>query len=315
MDLFFSLGAFCVGALLFFVILRVTGTIRYIPNHQAGVVEKLFSFRHGSVRQGFLALGQEAGFRAELLRGGWHLFVPFQYRVHVVPLVTIPQGRVGYLYARDGAPLAPNQSLAANPAGADDFQDARAFLAGGGQRGPQRRLLREGTWAVNLAQFAVFVDETIYALPMAADDAARFRQMSQLIAERDGFSPVVIRGADDRVGVVTVHDGPALERGEIIAAPPVGDYDRFQDPDRFIAAGGRRGRQLDVLVEGTWYVNRLFATVELIPKTVIEVGTVGVVVSYTGTSGKDVSGESYKHGELVTRGERGVWSDALLPGK
>lgn len=315
MDLLFYLGATGVGAVLFFLILRLTGAIRYIPNHQAGVVEKLFSVRHGSVRSGFLALGPEAGFQPELLRGGWHVFVPFQYRVHTVPLVSIPQGRVGYVYARDGAPLAPNQALAANPDGADDFQDARAFLAGGGQRGPQRRLLREGTWALNLAQFAVFVDETIYALPLERDDVARFKQMSELIAERDGFSPVVIRGSDDRVGVVTVHDGPALERSEIIAAPPQGDYDRFQDPDRFLAAGGRRGRQLDVLIEGTWYLNRLFATVELIPKTVIEVGTVGVVVSYTGTSGKDLSGEAYKHGELVRPGERGVWSEALLPGK
>jgi hypothetical protein len=56
-------------------------------------------------------------------------------------------------------------------------------------------------------------------------------------------------------------------------------------------------------------------TVELIPKTVIEVGTVGVVVSYTGEAGKDLSGDSYSHGELVKRGERGVWDQALLPGK
>ncbi|HEY4561346.1 MAG TPA: SPFH domain-containing protein, partial [Thermoanaerobaculia bacterium] len=63
------------------------------------------------------------------------------------------------------------------------------------------------------------------------------------------------------------------------------------------------------------YINRLFATEELVPKTVVEVGTVGVVVSYTGDSGRDISGKEYKHGELVTVGERGVWSDPLLPGK
>jgi uncharacterized membrane protein YqiK len=53
----------------------------------------------------------------------------------------------------------------------------------------------------------------------------------------------------------------------------------------------------------------------MIPKTVVEVGNVGVVVSYTGSVGKDLSGESYKHGELVQRGERGVWAEPLLPGK
>jgi uncharacterized membrane protein YqiK len=55
--------------------------------------------------------------------------------------------------------------------------------------------------------------------------------------------------------------------------------------------------------------------VELIPKTVIDVGWVGVVVSYTGEVGVDLSGEDYKHGELVRQGERGVWNTPLMPGK
>ena len=65
-------------------------------------------------------------------------------------------------------------------------------------------------------------------------------------------------------------------------------------PDRFLNAGGLRGRQLQVLVEGTYYLNRLFATVEMIPKTIIEVGFVGVVVSYHGGVGEDLSGEDYR---------------------
>ncbi len=76
-----------------------------------------------------------------------------------------------------------------------------------------------------------------------------------------------------------------------------------------------RGRQLQVLVEGTYYINRLFGTVEMIPKTTIEVGNVGVVVSYTGETGLDLSGTGYRHGELVEKGKRGVWEEALLPGK
>src|SRR6185503_2881804 len=54
---------------------------------------------------------------------------------------------------------------------------------------------------------------------------------------------------------------------------------------------------------------------ETIPKTVVEVGNVGVVVSYTGDVGTDISGEEYKHGEMVEQGSRGVWSTPLLPGK
>jgi uncharacterized membrane protein YqiK len=40
-----------------------------------------------------------------------------------------------------------------------------------------------------------------------------------------------------------------------------------------------------------------------------------VVVSYTGEIGSDLSGAEYKHGELVSRGQRGVWQEPLLPGK
>ena len=38
--------------------------------------------------------------------------MPFQYRLHKMPLVTIPQGKIGYVFARDGQPLPPTQTLA-----------------------------------------------------------------------------------------------------------------------------------------------------------------------------------------------------------
>jgi uncharacterized membrane protein YqiK len=305
-----------IGVLLLFV----SGAIRYIPNNKVGIVEKLFSAR-GSVRSGLIPLNGEAGFQPRVLRGGWHLMMPFQYRVHSVPLVTVPQGRIGYVFARDGQPLEPTQTLARNPS-ASDFSDVAGFLRDGGQRGPQRQILREGTYALNLAQFVVATEEGVYYLPLNKEDSAVFSRMVQVIGERDGFRPIVIKGADDMVGVVTVHDGPSLAQGEIIA-PTVGDdarsaqtyHNNFQDVERFLAAGGRRGRQLQVLVEGTYYVNRLFATVELIAKTVVEVGSVGVVVSYTGDVGDDLSGAEYTHGEMVRTGKRGVWAEPLLPGK
>ena len=74
-------------------------------------------------------------------------------------------------------------------------------------------------------------------------------------------------------------------------------------------------RRARVLVEGTYYINRLFATVEFIGKSIIPVGHVGVVVSYTGARGEDVSGSEYSHGELVNAGCRGVWREPLMPGK
>ena len=294
--------------------------IRFIPNNRIGIIEKRFAFK-GSVKSGFIALDGEAGYQPQILRGGLHYLMPIQYVVHTMPLVTISQGKVGYIFARDGKQLDPAQVLASN-ATVTDFQDVEAFLKNGGQRGPQRRILREGTYAFNLVQFIVITEERIYTLALSKEEGDTIRGMAEVIAQRGGFRPVVIKDTDDTIGVVTIHDGPSLGQGEIIA-PVVGDepaqadtyHNKFQDADNFLRAGGQRGSQLQVLVEGTYYVNRLFGTVEMIPKTIIEVGNVGVVVSYTGETGADLSGVEYRHGELVSKGNRGVWSEPLLPGK
>ncbi|HEX2675799.1 MAG TPA: SPFH domain-containing protein, partial [Polyangiales bacterium] len=315
-----AIGLFVKYFVALLVIVTLYNTFRYIPNNKVGILEKLWSLG-GSVESGLIALNGEAGFQPELLRGGWHLLVPFQYRIHMMPLVTIPQGKIGYVFARDGRPLPASQALASNET-AFDFQNVREFLGKQGQKGPQRKLLREGTYAINTAQFCVITSERTYYLPLERSEETTFQRMAQLIDERDGFEPVVIKDADDAIGVVTVHDGPSLPDGTIIA-PTVGEdpgnaltyHNNFQDPDHFLRAGGRRGRQLQVLVEGTYYVNRLFATIEMIPKTIVDVGSVGVVVSYTGEIGSDLSGAEYKHGELVSRGQRGVWQEPLLPGK
>src|SRR5690242_9483154 len=109
--------------------------IRYIPNTRIGIVEKLVSAK-GSVKTGLIALDGEAGFQPHILRGGWHFLTPFQYRVHRMPLVTIPQGKIGYIFARDGKDLPPTQALASNVS-ANGFQDVAAFLRAGGTKGPQ----------------------------------------------------------------------------------------------------------------------------------------------------------------------------------
>jgi uncharacterized membrane protein YqiK len=303
-----------------FLTLIVLSGIRFIPNNRIGLVEKRFSGK-GSVKSGLIALHGEAGYQPQVLRGGLHYLMPIQYVVHSMPLVTIAQGKIGYIFARDGKQLEPAQVLASNVT-ANDFQDVKAFLENNGQRGPQRRILREGTYAINLVQFIVITEERVYGLSLSREETVTVQKMAEVITERHGFRPIVIKDTDDTVGIITVHDGPSLIQGEIIA-PIVGQdvsntdtyHNNFQDSDKFLAAGGMRGRQLQVLVEGTYYINRLFGTVEMIPKTVIEVGNVGVVVSYTGALGLDLSGTDYRHGELVEKGKRGVWSEALLPGK
>ncbi len=318
-----AVGSGLTGLLLIIVaivvLILLTG-IRFIPNNRIGIVEKRFAFQ-GSVKSGFIALNNEAGYQPEVMRGGLHYLIPIQYRVHTAPLVTIPQGKIGYVFARDGIALDPTQTLASN-AVAQNFQDVRSFFKEGGQRGPQRRILREGTYAINLANFIVITEERTYYMPLSREDDEIIKTMASVINDRHGFRPVVIKDTDDQVGIVTTHDGPSLPQDQIIA-PIMGNdvsdvenyHNNFQDADKFLHSGGKRGRQLQSLVEGTYYINRLFATVEMIPKTVIDVGTVGVVVSYTGATGADISGSDYRHGELVKKGDRGVWSEPMLPGK
>jgi uncharacterized membrane protein YqiK len=275
------------------------------------------------VKDGFIALNGEAGYEPEVRRGGLHLFFPFMYRIHKSDLVSVGQGKIAYVFARDGAPLGASQVLGANDTGdKSDFQDARRFLLGGGQKGPQRKVLREGTYAINTNQFAIITDDRVYGHALSAQERNILDNMQLTTTDRWGFAPVILAADHDLVGIVTVHDGPSLPPGEVIASEVGTDlregetcHNNFQEPEKFLKGGGYRGRQLQVIVEGTWYINRLFATVEAVAKSVIPVGNVGVVIFYTGPHTEDVSGELYRHGELVANGSRGVWRDPLLPGK
>ncbi|HEY7311293.1 MAG TPA: SPFH domain-containing protein [Gemmataceae bacterium] len=370
-------GQFLIGVLIVLAVLSLIAwlTVRYIPNQQVGVVEKLWS-SSGSVPEGrIIALEGEAGFQADLLRGGLHFGLwRWQYRLHKVPLVTIPQGKIGYVYARDGESLPPSQTLGRVVA-CNNFQDARTFLGsdgeesaanGRGQRGRQRAILREGVYAINPALFVVITEDAVYHMRAGARELQTLLKWQQDLRRVDGFSPVVVgapmrlyevaapaedededaprrtkRGRIvgaaipeapvpldveaqrevDTIGIVTIQDGPSLTPGEIIA-PGVGNdsgdanyHNNYQDPEAFLRAGGRRGRQYVPLTDGTYFLNRWFATIEIIPKTVVPIGYVGVVISYFGRIGRDLSGEAFRHGERVAEGERGVWERPLGPGK
>jgi uncharacterized membrane protein YqiK len=191
-------------------------------------------------------------------------------------------------------------------------------------------------YALNLALFVVITDDAVYRLDVGGQRELKTlvnwqTELNQIL----GFLPVVIGGPVeapdpftpgkttlvDSIGIVTVQDGPSLPPGEIIA-PAVGTdrndkefHNNYQDPEAFLRAGGRRGLQYVPLTDGTYFLNRWFATVESIPKTVVPIGYVGVVVSYYGRTGMDLSGQAFRHGERVAEGERGVWERPLGPGK
>ena len=174
---------------------------RYIPHNKVGIVEKLWSGK-GSLKEGrILALGGEAGYQADLLRGGAHaFFFPWQYRIHLEPLVSIPESKIGYVYSRDGSPLTPVQTLG-RVVDCTNFQDARRFLAGGGQRGRQRAILREGVYAINLALFVVVAEDRVYQGPVRERNQQLFADWQEQLREIGGFDPVVVgSGAPLREG-------------------------------------------------------------------------------------------------------------------
>ena len=308
------LGAILAAYLLIFQILG----LRVINSNEVAVVEKWWSSK-GSLKNSLIALNGEAGYQPEVLRGGIHFKSVFMYKIYKYPLITIPQGQIAYIFARDGKPLDPIQTLGKLITEANNFQDVRGFLENGGQRGPQRGLLREGTYAINLAQFVVITPSDIKAVNISKQDRNELFAMQQTLASRAAFTPVIIMGRNnqesDDMCIVTVHDGPPLENGEIIANDVGAAHSNFQDPEKFLALGGNRGKQLRVLTDGTYYINRLFATVEYRPKTVVPIGFVGVVVSFYGVPGVDTTGADYKHGELVGDGQKGVLERPLMPGK
>ena len=154
------MGVILILGLVGLVVAGELAGARYISNNRVGVVEKLWSASGSIPEGGILAINGEAGFQSELLRGGFHFgYWRWQYRIHRAPLVTVSQGKIGYVYARDGEPLQPSQTLG-RVVPCTNFQDARAFLTGKGgspdteptlgQRGRQRALLREGVYAINL---------------------------------------------------------------------------------------------------------------------------------------------------------------------
>ncbi len=303
--------------ILYILIFKVLG-LRVIGSNEVGVIEKWWSFK-GSLENSIIALNGEAGYSPDLLRGGIHFRTVLMYKMHRYPLITIPQGQIAYVFARDGQPLTPTQTLGNVVPESQNFQDVRGFLQNGGQRGPQRGILREGTYAINLAQFIVITADGIKSIAGTKEEMLIINRMQETLRSRNAFSPIVIIGngqeQSDIMGIVTVHDGPSLPQGEIIA-PDVGhEHASFQDPERFLALGGFRGKQLQVLTDGTYYINRLFATVEFRPKTVVPIGFVGVVVSFFGKEGVDKTGADYKHGELVEEGCKGVLAKPLMPGK
>jgi uncharacterized membrane protein YqiK len=281
--------------ILFFILLINVFGVVHIGEQQVGLVIKRFAMR--SLPPGeIIALNGEAGYQADTLPPGLHFgYWKWQYSVQRVPMVVVPQGELALVVARTGSAIPP-QRILGRVVKCDHFQDARAFLQNGGEKGRQLAVITAGSYRINPSLFQVLVTRNCH---------------------EHGISPASLRLLNiepDKVGIVTTLDGACIEQGEI-AGPIVPGHNNFQDAQSFLSAGGRRGLQEQILLSGQWNLNPWFAHVEQVEMVEIPIGNVGVVISYVGHLHEDVSGPDFKHGDLVEVGHKGVWVRPLLPGK
>ena len=330
-----------------------------VPDDSLGTVTKKFVIfgANSNLPDGqIVALEGEAGYQADTLSPGLHMGLwPWQYTIDLIKFTLIPQGNIGVVQACDGKPL-PSGRVIARDVDCNFFQDARAFLKSGGERGPQMKVVPPGTYRINPLLFTVqLFDATeipqgklgvveahdgnplpigrVVAQGVSCDsyqDAKAFfdgggergPQVKIIPPGNYRINPIlfdvrlenVVDIPENKIGVVTTKEGAPLPTGEI-AGSEIPGHNMFQDPDKFIANGGNKGLQEQVLLAGRYFLNPRFVTVEIVEMSTVPIANVGVVIAYVGNEGKDVTGDSFKHGNLVTRGEKGVWVDPLDPGK
>lgn len=339
-------------------VLWICGVI-IVPDNMIGLVTKKFVLwgAHKDLPPGkIIALNGEAGDQVDALASGIHYgYWPWQYSVQNEPLTKISAGYIGIVESRDGGPLVDGHIIGLH-VDCDMFQDARAFLTKGGQRGPQAMVIPEGSFRINSLLFSVTtvpltvinknqigIVEAHGGTPIPVgrvlakhvncnmfQDAHKFLLSG---GERGPQISIIPNGQyrinprlfavkavdsvdipDNMVGIVTTKEGAALPTGEI-AGKEVAQHNLFQDGQAFITAGGFKGLQEQVILAGRYFINPMFATVEVVKMTEVPIANAGVVIAYVGVEGADVTGDDFKHGNLVMRGQKGVWVDPLDPGK
>jgi uncharacterized membrane protein YqiK len=265
-----------------------------IKEMEVGIVKKKFGARRLRSNQ-LVAINGEAGLQADTLAPGWHFgYFSWQYEVIKDDVVVIPQDQIGLVIAKDGRSI-PTERILGTEVESENFQDARQFLVNGGEKGRQLGILTTGVYRINTALFDIVTASNAESYGMS------YKQLE------------VTRIPDDKVGIVTTLDGEALDQGEI-AGVIIPKNNSFQRARSFLENGGRRGLQEQVLLSGSWNLNPWFVNVRSVPMQEVPIGFVGVIISFIGHSSTDLSGDSFAHGNLVKKGDKGVWIEPLHPG-
>jgi uncharacterized membrane protein YqiK len=270
---------------LYRIILRVFFGLVIVPENRIGLVTKKFKLvgRQSLPEGRIIASNGEAGYQAQTLAPGVYFRKWFwQYDITFQPFTIIPTGKIGLVLARDGGELETGAILG-RKVPCDSYQDAEAFLKNNGRKGRQTGIITPGSYRINTFLFDVEISDMI-SIP------------------------------DNAVGIVTTLEGKPLDDGQI-AGKIIADHNKFQDADLFLNKGGYKGLQEQVILSGSYFLNPWFVKVEMVKMTEIPIGYVGVVISFVGEEGPDLSGVEFKHGNIVARGNKGVWAEPYGPGK
>ncbi len=239
-----------------------------------------------------VALSGEIGFQAKVLQPGLKIQIPFLFKVRITDMTSIGEDEVGLIESIDGLPLEPGRIFGRHVNAHDSFQDGEAFLANGGQKGPQVDILPPGKYRINLYLFHV------RAVPAV----------------------IISQG---QIGVVSARDGVPMNTGRLLAQKVEG-HRAFQDGEVFLYNNGQRGPQIEVILPGRYRINTDLFQIEVRPATVVMANQVGLVTAKDGAplpSGELVAAsvtghEDFQNAEafLTSGGQRGPQFDLLKPG-
>ena len=276
-----------LSAVFYKSIFRLFGIV-IVPEDKIGLVTKkfvLFGANKELSGDRIIATNGEAGLQSDYLAPGIHYFKwPWQYQIDMTGFVVVPEGHIGLVNAKDGKIIQTGRILARRVE-CENYQDAKGFLDNGGQKGRQSAFIPNGVYKINTHLFEISV-------------------VKQANIQ------------DNMVGIVTTLDGDPLPEGAI--AGKIIDnstHKNFQNFDMFLENGGNRGLQQQIIQAGSYNLNPWAVQVEEMPMTEVPIGNVGVVMSFYGEEGVDVTGSNFKHGNLVSKGQKGVLAEPLNPGK
>ena len=277
------------------ILLKWLVGVRYIPHNKVGIIEKLWSAKgsltgrqdHRARRRGRLP-GRDPARRPALRSTSPGSTASTRSRSS-----SIAEGRIGYVYARDGSPLPPTQTLGRVvdvqplPGRAGVPRQAAASA------GASAAILREGVYADQpgavrghhrgprvLRPDPGATDRSMPTWQSAAPRDRRLHAGDHRPRRPGGGGRRGSRGRRrrhphhrDRHDRHRHRAGRPADRASARSSPPRSsrlegqtDHNYFQDPEAFLALGGRRGKQLQVLTDGTFFINRWFATVEMQPE-------------------------------------------------